>query len=397
MTGRQVTLARLVWAGIVRQRRRLVVVALVAGLAAATSTSGLWLGSTVRHVVDGPAASGALRQITVYADGPALTPSVVAGLRRMAGVDRVDTSLEASVGLETSGSVITLFAVSMSGIPIVDGSLPGAGLSGQQVVLPATADGVVLSDLVGRSVKVEYTERLREGLGTSRQATVDVVATSDPSFQVDAPLAGYAAEPLVLRLAAARAGVAESDYLDTLGYSRLDLRATSVDRVDAVTRALQDKGFHAVSQLQRLDEVPGVLQLVRAGTAVLFGLLLIIGVTCTLAIAHGVASERATEVATMRVFGWRSGRITAVYVAEAAVVATLAVIAGCVVGGAAAMFGGGPVRDTVGGGQLGQMAMPVLPICGTAVTIVASVILSYAVVVGRVAGRPIVDVFRDEL
>jgi hypothetical protein len=397
MSARSVTLGRLVRAGVLRQRRRLTVVALVAGLTAATSTAGLWLGSTVRQAVDDPAGSGTLRQITVYADGPALTPSVVADVRRMAGVDRVDTSLEVSVGLETSGSVVTLFAVPMSGVPILDGSLPKGGLTGHQVVLPATADGTVLSDLVGRSTTVEYTERLREGLGTARHATIDVVATSDPSFQVDAPLAGYAAEPFVLRLAAARAGVADAAYLDSLGYSRLDVQAASVDRVDTVTRALQDKGFHAVSQLQRLDEVPGVLELVRAATAVLFALLLVIGVTCSLAVAHGVASERATEVATMRVFGWRSRRVSALYVAEAALVAGLAVLAGCAVGGAGAVLVGGPLRESVGDGQLGRMAAPVLPIAGSAVATVASVVLSYALVTRRVARRPIVDVFRDEL
>lgn len=390
---------QLVASGIRRQRRRFVVLALVTAMSTGSVAVGLSLGSYVATEVDQAVETDSpLRTVTVYNDQTPLPSRVLSELEALPDVEEAIPVLRVPAGLDHSRSSVTLMNLpSRNDVPIVGGGVPAGGLADDEIILPASADGVNLQDLLGTTTAITYTEGVDAGAGVGRSMNLNVVAIFDPSFQVDAPIAAYVSQSLAQKLAAARIGVPEPEYLSTIGYDQVVVIAESTAAVDGVTRAIQDLGYHAVSQLQQMSQVPGVIQLVRGATTALFALLLIISGGCAFAIAHATAAERSTEVATLKTFGWSAARVRGLFVSEAGVVATSAAVFGAAVGTGLAVWAGGPLRTSVAGDQFGPMVVPVLQVVAAVVVSAMAITAVYALAVGRTTRRPVADVFRDAL
>ncbi|WP_246561971.1 hypothetical protein [Streptomyces roseirectus] len=156
---------------------------------------------------------------------PELTDSAAAGLARLPHVTLVQHRAQISIALAPPGATALLYATTHrpAVTPPITKSVRAAlfPLHPGEIVAPATADGVDLTHLVGRTIDVETIRFVRPGEGTGVPDRARLAAVYDPTWQLDGPDAAYAADATVIRWAARRAGVPEGTYPRTIGYDQL--------------------------------------------------------------------------------------------------------------------------------------------------------------------------------
>jgi putative ABC transport system permease protein len=360
------------------------------GVVSVGACLGAYSGKSSAAEVDG----GALRSITVYGDAATLTSRELRRIQAIPGVTSATPVVATPVGLKESGSSLTLVGWNPSAAPPMVQGPDGTEPAEAEVVLPATADGMDLRPLLGRMVQLTYTVAVTTSSGTTRDISLRVVGLSDPTYQVDGPLTAYASLPVVTRLAAARAGVPVNVFGASHGYDKVLVVASSRQDVALVLESLQGQGFHAVSVLQELDALPGVIALIRMVTVALFAALALVGIIAAVAVTLTLCRQRAADVAVLKAYGWQRGRIQAVLTAEVGIVCGSGLAAGLLAGLGTARLLDPWFRDRLTGAALGQQHMPLSQLLlGGGLTLLA-LLLAVTAAVGR-ANRPsVMDILR---
>ena len=164
-----------------------------------------------------------------------------------------------------------------------------------------------------------------------------------------------------------------------------------------LTARLQGQGLHAVSVQQELDEVPGVIALIRLVTGVLFAVLLVLAVVTAIGMSQALARQRVRETAVLRTLGWPSRSILQVLLGEVTVVAAAACTAGTAVGVGAALVAAGELRRRpLFADALADPGSPSLVLLAAGVVgAVAVVVLGAAQPLARVARADVVTALRE--
>ena len=397
MSARTVSVAGVMASAIRYQSRRFVALGIVTILAIAAAVAGLtvssYSGATAASLSGGRSE---LSRITLFDDVSALPFDSVRTIRGIRGVSSVTPIIRVPVGLDESKSSVILVGSNGSiSAPIVGGEVPVAGLPADGIVLPAVADGVDLRPYLGKTVSVTYTVAITADSGITKNLPFTLVALYDPDYQVDAPIAGYVRLAAAERLAAARAGTTTSEFEHTSGFDQIDVTASSLALVPAITKALQAHGFHAVSEIQRLQEVPGAIQLLHGAALLLFGVLLVLALASAALIANSIAQERRKEIAILRACGWGHGRVLAMLVGEAGSIVVVACLIGCTAGAGLASVFGQQLRAGLVGSGLGPMVYPWDQIGSAVGVFCVLVIAAYAVAIVRTSRTPVAAVLQS--
>ena len=378
------------------QSRRFLALGIVTILAMAAAVAGLAVSSysgATAATLSGNRSE--LSRITLFNDVSTLPFDSVRIIRGIRGVSSVTPIIRVPVGLnESKSSIILVGSDGSISAPIVAGKVPAAGLPDDGIVLPAVADGVDLRPYLGKTVSVTYTVAITADSGITKNLPVTVAALYDPDYQVDAPIAGYVRLAAAERLAAARAGTTTSVFEHTSGFDQIDVTASSVAAVPAVTRALQSHGFHAVSEIQRLQQVPGAIELLHGAALLLFSVLLVLALASAALIAHGIAQERRREIAILRACGWAHRRVLSMLVAEAGSIVVVAGLVGCAAGAVLASAFGQQLRAGLAGSGLGPMVYPLDQIGLAVAVFCVLVIAAYATAIVRTSRKPVAAVLQ---
>jgi putative ABC transport system permease protein len=361
-----------------RRRYTMVVIVLVAG--SLLVSAGLTLGNYAADTTSNAESSGSvLRRITVYGgqSGKPLNADTLASIESTTGIESVEPVLQVPVGLEHDRSVVTLTNLrSTQRLPRVAGVVVAGG--GTKAVLPSTIDGKPTSALVGKTVKIAFTQAVTSSSGTQKAGSLLAVGTYDSSWQLDGVNAVYCSLECVIGFAAQRAGVPADQFAQLVGWDKAEVYARTVQDVETVTVALQSQGLHAVSVQQELAEVPGVISLIRLVTGVFFVFLLVLGAVTAVAISQALARQRTTEAAILTTVGWPPARIMRVLLGEVVLVASAAAAAGVALGVATGLISSASLSSRPHyAGLLGTAGAP--PVALLLLTVVAAVV---AVVVG---------------
>lgn len=148
--------------------------------------------------------------------------------------------------------------------------------------------------------------------------------------------------------------------------------------VGRVVEELQGHGYQAISALQEMQAVPGVIALVRLVSSVVTGgLLVICGITSAM-FAVSLVRQRSREFGILRAVGWTARRVQASWIAEMMVVC----FGGACVGTSLGLLGGNAlaqqVRDAVTNGALSEPYVDV----GAALMVVGGLLLATGIAAG---------------
>ncbi|MCH0566859.1 ABC transporter permease [Streptomyces sp. MUM 2J] len=333
-----------------------------------------------------------------------LTTAHLEEIRAMAGVESVEPSLTASitVGQNGDGFPVLLYAnlARPSVLPPLKASVRDKvfPLQPGEIVLPATADGEDLSDLLGKTVMGEYTRRTGEGQGTGASVQVKVVGISDPQWQLDGPSAAHAAPSDVQAWAAARAGETPERFLASQGYNSATVVAKTQDQVGSVLTELTAKKYFAVSVRDRVADLPGILGLFQWLSKGLLALLALVGILAGLGIGGAVVRTRTREVGVLRTIGYTRTEIFRAFSAEIGILALAAGVISAVLG---ALIGGGSAVGLSGLEEFrqqlpdGWVFPPAWQVAATVILSVAAVLIGALRPLWRAASLDPVTVLRD--
>ncbi len=388
----RITIGGLALAGVIRQPARYAGLALLLVVTTLVTSVAATLGSYAGGSVTDQQASS-LRTLTVLPDTGRLSPAVLEKIRSMPGVERAEAAMSVQVGLRDTGSSITLFALNpLTQPPLVAGGPVGA-LAPDEIVVPQTADGRPLDGLLGREVTLTYTVAVTENSGTTRDRAFRVRALADPTYQVDAPLAAYAALDTTVELAASRLGVTPTELLRDQGYNRVVVMARSALDHDALLTELQGQGYQVVSKRQEVAEIPGVISLIRAVSTVMFVGLLALATVAATTLTHAACQRRTPEIAILKAYGWPTARVRALFVGEVGLVIVVSVLVGLL----PILVAGSPLVTALRSvllpaSGLGPAQVPTgwLALGGGAAVLV--LLVAVVVAVGRSARRPVFEI-----
>ncbi|MCW2643289.1 MAG: transporter permease [Dactylosporangium sp.] len=207
-----------------------------------------------------------------------------------------------------------------------------------EIIVPATAQDTSLAPLLGRTITVQTTRAVANGQGTGAEARVRVVGLFDPGWQLDGPDAAYADDATVIRWAAAKAGVTPEQFTNSIGYDRISVVVDSAGNVPDVLARIQAAGYAGSTLQQELNELPGVLALIRTTGKVLLVVLGVIALVGALVVTGALARQRVREIGILKAVGFRSRTILTMLITEMAMVGAAGAVAGGILGavGAAA-------------------------------------------------------------
>lgn len=391
------TLFSLILAGIRRAPRRYIGLIFLLVVGGASVTVGTVLGAMAQAEASiGLDDATTLRTIIAYNDSGLLTEQIFHDIQALPEIESAQPVVAVPVGLEPHLSALTLLPWNpQSGVPLLAGSAPAAGLKPGTVILPATADGSNLDDLLDQEAALIYTEAKTENSGVTAKLKAQVVAISDPGYQVDALNAAYAPIDTVIELAAARAGVPKEQYLAGQGYERISMVARNAADVAPLLERLQSQGIHAVSQSQQLGAVPGVINLIRIVSSVLLGSLLLVGTIAVAALAQNIGQARRRDIGVLKAFGWSSTRLRAVLMAEMAVICCGAQLVGTGLGLLISPFVEGRLRELTAGADLASGTTPFGTLALGNLVVLAFFSLVVWLVMGRAVRQPVIDILRS--
>ncbi|MFD0315893.1 FtsX-like permease family protein [Streptomyces flavalbus] len=351
-------------------RRRLYGLMALVAVAVALCLGALGVADRAQGATDSKVTeSAANRSITVDRpdDRPGtapLTDHTAGRLARLPGVVSVQHRAQVSFSVSTEeGDTALLYATTHRAAltPPVTRSVRKRvfPLRPGEIVAPATAQGVDLSRLVGREVEVETIRFVRPGEGTGVTGRARLVGVYDPSWQLDGPDATYADDATVIQWAAQRAGRPTDDYLGAVGYDQLTVVARTADDVPGVLRAVQDRGYPAVTLRQQLAALPAVLELVRVVGLVLLAVLGVLAFAGAVTVTGALSRRRAQEIGVLKAVGFRTRAVLTMLVAEMALAGAAAALVGTALG---ALLGGAGAALMRGSADLAPYAVDRVPL-----------------------------------
>ncbi|MGW1724767.1 FtsX-like permease family protein [Streptomyces sp. NPDC002306] len=366
-------------------RRRLYGLVALVSVAGAVCLGALGIADRAQGASDtGVAQSAANRSITVdRPDGrpgtPQLTDRTQERLARLPHVASVQHRAQVSLGVSTeSGEVALLYATTHR--PALDPPVTKSvrarlfPLRPGEIVAPATAQGVDLSEQVGREIEIERTRYVRPGEGTGVTGHARLVGVYDPTWQLDGPDAAYAADSAVVTWAAERAGEPSDRYLGTVGFDQLTVVADSATDVPAVMKSVQKLGYPAVTLRQQLDALPSVLELIRVSGRLLLGVLGVLAFVGAVTVTGALSRQRAQEIGLLKAVGFRTRAVLAMLVTEMALAGAAAALIGTVLGALLGGIGAALLRTSTDLAPYATDRVP-LPTAGTVLTLLGLTVL----------------------
>jgi putative ABC transport system permease protein len=353
----------LAWRNLRQYRSRLLallVATILGSIACLVSVAfvGKAADATQRRVAEGTALRTIeIRQSPQRTDLPPLTSANLAKLATIEHVGSVEPSLQASFGIKTDevpGALLYGTVVQNSRRPpIVASSRPAVfPLKAGEAVLPARSQGMDLRSLLGRSVPVTATRQVADGQGSPLDDEIQVVGLYDETYADDGPSAAYVDSALVVRWAAAKAGVPDTDFLAVQGYASANLVVDQADHVPATVTKVRELGFGAVALASRLTDLPASLRLLRTFAYVVLGALMLFSLVTGFVLAGSFVSSRTKELGVLKALGFSRRRILSILLTEMGIAGLVAGAAGVVLGnlasaGALALLGGTEVLDVM--------------------------------------------------
>jgi putative ABC transport system permease protein len=386
----------LVLSGIRRLGTRYAALAIVLALSTAASVFGSLVGSYAT-AASGAGATGtaSLRSISVYPDRETVTDDSVAAFRGIPGVESAAAFIRVPAGMQSTGADLSLIGLTgQNPPPILAGTLTPAPGGNPSIVLPATAGSTDFRGLVGSTVELTFTVAVDAESGTTSTRRFRVTGVSDPAYQVDAPHAAYIDGGLARELFLLRLGIQPSALADAGGYEKASVQVLDQGQVPEVTAALQQLGYQAVSRLQEVDAVPGVISLIRVATGVLAVGLLAVSAISALVLTLSLARQRTRELAVLRTVGWAARRVLGLWTAEVAIVAGLSVAVGSAAGIATGTTLGNSLRASLAQGQLGPVVPDAGSIAGIAALFMVLAVVPAALVILHHARRDVASILR---
>jgi ABC-type lipoprotein release transport system permease subunit len=216
--------------------------------------------------------------------------------------------------------------------PIIAPSDAEETLGQGEVMLPSSYLGTDLRQLVGASLRLEYTVRTGEAEGTSATKDVRVAGIYDStSTRSDGESALYVSESdfqaLLAALVGSPGGTLPEDHVYSAGW----IKASSVAEANTLATALTKAGYY-INSGGGIDALPRALQALEQANALLALLLAIFGLGIGVTMAGTWSGLRRWDVGVLTSLGWSSGQILRVYATELALV-------GVVVGASAVVLG----------------------------------------------------------
>lgn len=291
----------------------------------------------------------ALRTIEVYGQNEQgiqpLTTDKIRAIRSLPNIAAVEPQLQASFDFKQQGlgaALLTATTPQPSSLPpIVTSTRTNLfPLRDGEAVLPAESQGVDFHQILGQTLNIDFTQKVAEGVGQPALDKIRVVALYDPNYQQDGPAAAYVDPALVLRWAAARAGLPQNNYLDVMGYNQANVIVDSSEHVSSVLQQLHQDGFYATSLAQRLTQLPGALRLFSSAVRLLIGLILLFSLAAGFALSSLFVRQRTREIGLLKAVGFRQRRILVLFLSELSIAGLLADAAGVILGnGLSAVLG----------------------------------------------------------
>jgi hypothetical protein len=312
--------------------------------------------------------SGLITQIRVSPEREA--PLTAATLDAVAALPHVDNvTIDATVGMYST----SVGAWSAVAAPVNLASLPpgisrevARGLGADDVIVPTDLNGTVLSDFVGSPLPVAYTRMVATDKGELVETAVQVVAAYDSSWQGYGPGVIVAHQDFVVKLLAAREGLAVADYLRAVGVPGVIVDVDSGGFVDEVATQLRDWGLVASPSRDSLGDLPGILAwfpILAAIVGVVGGILMVAYVTQTV---RSAVRRRTKEFGLLRMRGWRQSDVRRLIVVDCAVGTGV----GAVTGSALGYVLGVKVAGSVLEGVSESGAMPLLAAAAVAAGVI---------------------------
>lgn len=381
MAQADVTRSGIILRSVLRLRVRYAMLFALIAISTAFAILGVFLGS---YAGDSSSSSSQetrrLREITVYPGSRTITDTDLAAIQGLTGVEHVIPFVRVVVGMEAGGGAsLSIVGVDGAAHPpnLVMGEF-GSDHDTSWIVLPEKAGDNHLGHVLGQDIVLTATSAIDSETGQTREVPFRVVGISDPTYQVDAVDAAYVSLDAAKALYFARLGITPSELAEAGGYEKASVIASDQGSVAAVVEALQGQGFQAVSTIQELESVPGVIALIRLVVTLVTAGLVAMCVITSVMFAVSLVRQRSREFGILRAVGWTARRVQASWTAEMLLVSVAAALTGALVGIVGGNYLAERVRDAIAEGALGP---PILdPLAAAAVVSALLVATSVAVV-----------------
>lgn len=270
-------------------------------------------------------------------NGVTISPRAITQIASMGEVSSVEPSIQATIGIKTAtipGALLYATVPRPSRLPPITKSVRPHTfpLAGDEAVLPAQAQGMDLTPLLGSRVTVDYQQTTGTGEGRGAQDQITVVGIFDPEWQIDGADSAYVANGPLLTWASSVAALPTGRFLETHGYDKATVVAKTAADVPGLLAKLQRLGFSATSLQQRMTELPSILRLIRLVSRVLTGALIVFTLLGAGVLSGSLVRQRTREIGLLKAVGYRTRSVLAMFLLELGIVGLVAGAGGLLLG-----------------------------------------------------------------
>lgn len=339
-------------------------------------TTCLWIPiSLVGNAVSAQQSGQDSQLNVVLAEIPAdsadqgITTRTLDKLRGIDGVQAVAINLTASIAGETEPWSANVNVIRPWLLPP---GIDNANLGDDEIILPASIDGVDFTPLVGKKITFSYVRGISDSMGEDATASVTVKGVYPANWTGYGPRAALASQNFVLRIHAARYASTPQEVMDTSGVPGAWIQAKDSASASSVAEAVQRLGLDATSMRDQLNALPGVLSSFPTLLAIFASGLAFVLIAHIYQALKNNFKARISEFGLLRVRGLSSRSIRLLVVGETLV----GVGAGAVVGAGIGLASGWWLARTLSPPELLQALTP---------SLLWGAVAQVAVVVGAVA------------